>query len=134
MREGRLTSHGARGPHLGHGTRDARATLRRLIWNKKCKPTRIAPSVWEVAMSVVNRAAWLRFGAVAAPFFRSELRWRAAAFLGALATLLLGVNALNVVNSFVGRDFMTAVADRDAGRYPVLALLYVGVFAASTAV
>src|SRR5207249_4520447 len=51
-----------------------------------------------------------------------------------LVALLLGVSGLNVVNSYVGRDFMTAVAGREPQRCFALALEYVGVFAASAAV
>ena len=46
----------------------------------------------------------------------------------------LSVNGLNVVNSYVGRDFMTAIADRDMAGFVRLAILYVGVFAATTVV
>ncbi len=49
-----------------------------------------------------------------------------------LISLLLLMNGLNVVNSYVGRDFMTAIADRHPRRYSTYALLYLGVFACST--
>ena len=48
--------------------------------------------------------------------------------------LLISINGLNVVNSYVGRDFMTAISDRHPQRYARYALLYLGVFAASTVV
>lgn len=51
-----------------------------------------------------------------------------------LIALLLAVNGLNIVNSYVGRDFMTAIADRNGAAYVRQALLYLGVFAASTVV
>ena len=53
--------------------------------------------------------------------------------IGLLLLLLafaLSVNGLNVVNSYVGRDFMTAIAHRDMAGFVRLAILYVGVFAA----
>src|SRR5262249_55063978 len=46
----------------------------------------------------------------------------------------LTVNGLNVLNSYVGRDFMTAISHRDMDGFIWQAILYVGVFAASTAV
>ena len=52
----------------------------------------------------------------------------------ALLVLLLAANGLTVVNSFVGRNFMTAIADRREAEFAHLAILYVGVFAASTIV
>lgn len=54
-------------------------------------------------------------------------------FLGLLA-LLLGVNAMSVVNNYVGRDFMTAIENRDRAGFAHLAWLYLLVFAASTVV
>ncbi|HEY6733122.1 MAG TPA: ABC transporter transmembrane domain-containing protein [Roseiarcus sp.] len=48
--------------------------------------------------------------------------------------LLFAANGLTVVNSFVGRNFMTAIADRREAEFARLAILYVGVFAASTIV
>jgi putative ATP-binding cassette transporter len=49
-----------------------------------------------------------------------------------LGLFLLAINVLNVINSYVGRDFMTAIADRKFEEFVRMALLYVGVFAAST--
>ena len=51
-----------------------------------------------------------------------------------LALFLLGINALNVVNSYVGRDFMTAIENRKFDEFVRMALIYVGVFAGSTLV
>jgi len=58
---------------------------------------------------------------------------RKAVFLFAgLMALLLGINGLNVLSSYVGRDFMTAIEDRERGEFIRQALLYIGVFAATT--
>jgi putative ATP-binding cassette transporter len=65
-------------------------------------------------------------------FASSEAGGRAAWLLGALLVLMLALNALNVVNSYVGRDFMTAIEQRSMAGFVSKALLYVGVFAAST--
>lgn len=51
--------------------------------------------------------------------------------MGVIVALLLALNALNVVNSYVGRNFITAIAMRERGQYFRFALLYVAVFAAS---
>jgi putative ATP-binding cassette transporter len=45
--------------------------------------------------------------------------------------LLLTISGLNVVISYVGRDFMTAIAERDPRGIYLFALLYLAVFAAS---
>jgi putative ATP-binding cassette transporter len=65
-------------------------------------------------------------------FATSEVGGRAAAAAGLLIGLLLAINGLNVVNSYVGRDFMTAIEHRDPQGFARMAFLYVGVFAAST--
>jgi putative ATP-binding cassette transporter len=62
------------------------------------------------------------------------MRWRALRALTLIVALVLSLNGLNVANSYVGREFMTAVADRESQRYVVFALLYVAVFAGSTVV
>ena len=50
---------------------------------------------------------WKWFVVLGQPFFRSELRWRAIGLLTLLVTLLFGVSAMNVFNSFVGSYFFT---------------------------
>jgi putative ATP-binding cassette transporter len=67
-------------------------------------------------------------------FFRSDVGRQALGWLALLLGLLITINVLNVVNSYVGRDFMTAVSDRNTPRYAQYAVLYLGVFAASTVV
>jgi putative ATP-binding cassette transporter len=67
-------------------------------------------------------------------FANSEDGWRAKWIFAALVALLFGANGLNVVNSYVGRNFMTAIADRQKADFIRLAILYIGVFAASTVV
>ena len=49
-------------------------------------------------------------------------------------SLLCGASGLNVLNSYAGRNFMTAIADRDKAEFMRQAIFYVGVFAASTVV
>ena len=65
-------------------------------------------------------------------FFSSPVRWKAIGWFALLLTFLLALNGLNVVNSFVGRDFMTAISERRPDRFVTYALLYLGVFALST--
>jgi glutaminase len=54
--------------------------------------------------------------------------------LGTLVALLLTISGLNVVNSYVGRDFMTAVEHRDMAGFIRMAALYAGVLVLSTLV
>lgn len=67
-------------------------------------------------------------------FAASNFGWKAKWMFAALVGLLCGANALNVVNSFVGRNFMTAIADRDRTQFAEQAVFYIGVFAASSVV
>jgi putative ATP-binding cassette transporter len=82
----------------------------------------------------INRQTGRRFVRVVRSFLTSEVRWRALALLALLIGLLFAISGLNVVNSYVGRDFMTAISGRDRAGFVRQAVLYLGVFAASTAV
>jgi putative ATP-binding cassette transporter len=59
---------------------------------------------------------------------------RVKLLFAALFLLLLAINGLNVVNSYVGRDFMTAIEQRSMAGFLTMAALYTGVFAVSTVV
>ncbi len=72
--------------------------------------------------------------AVGLPYFRSEARRKAYLGLGFLVLLLLAVNGLNVVNSYVASFFMTALAQRQADRFYTFIAILAGVFVASTGV
>ena len=80
------------------------------------------------------RVTATRLAQAVAVFANSEAGWKAKWLFVALLVLLLAANGLTVVNSFVGRNFMTAIADRREAEFARLAILYVGVFAASTIV
>lgn len=64
----------------------------------------------------------------------SESGGQAKLLFFSLIMLLIAFNGLNVLNSYVGRDFMTAIAERDTPVFIRMALIYVCVFAASTVV
>ena len=83
-------------------------------------------------MASLNQRTWTRLVVVGKAFFLSRMRWLAARDVVAIVALLLSLNALNVANSFVGRNFVTAIAQRDPQGYFHFAILYVVVFAAST--
>jgi vitamin B12/bleomycin/antimicrobial peptide transport system ATP-binding/permease protein len=83
----------------------------------------------------ISRATWRRFvemikGIAADP----AVGHTAVLMFVGLIVLLVAVNVLNVVNSYVGRDFMTSVEQRDLRAFWSYAALYVGVFAISTLV
>ncbi len=82
----------------------------------------------------ITRLTWSRFGRAVKDFANCEVGWQARGLFALLIALLVVFNALNVVNSYVGRDFMTAIADRDSARFTRQAIAYLGVFGASTLV
>src|SRR5690349_7548363 len=85
-------------------------------------------------MASIDRRAWSRFVRISKPFFTSETRWRAWGGVALLIVLLLSLTGLNVANSYVGRHFMTAIAERQANEYLRFAALYLAVFAVSSVV
>ena len=63
---------------------------------------------------------------------RSEQGAKAKFVAGCLVVLMLGINGLNVLNSYVGRDFMTAIQDRNMPGFLHYTVMYLMVFGAST--
>ena len=82
----------------------------------------------------LNRQTARLFVRAVRDLLTSEVRRKAYGLLVLLLLFALSVNGLNVVNSYVGRDFMTAIAGRDMPGFARLAILYIGVFAATTVV
>jgi len=82
----------------------------------------------------ITRLAWSRFGRAVKDFANCEVGWRARGLFAVLIALVIVFNALNVLNSYVGRDFFTAISNRDSARFVRQAIAYIGVFAASTLV
>ncbi len=82
----------------------------------------------------ITRLTWSRLGRAVSDFANCEVGWRARGLFALLIALLFAFNALNVLNSYVGRDFMTAISNRDSARFTRQAIAYLGVFAASALV
>ncbi|RBP47691.1 putative ATP-binding cassette transporter [Roseimicrobium gellanilyticum] len=71
---------------------------------------------------------------VTAMFFRSPVGGRAWLLAAALLVLMLCINGMNVLNSFVGRDFMSSIEAKDRSGFVRYAWMYAGVFATTTIV
>jgi vitamin B12/bleomycin/antimicrobial peptide transport system ATP-binding/permease protein len=82
----------------------------------------------------ITRQTWSRFWREVKDFANCEIGWRARGLFALLIGLLVAFNALNVVNSYVGRDFMTAISNRDSARFIRQAIAYLVVFGASSLV
>jgi putative ATP-binding cassette transporter len=65
-------------------------------------------------------------------FLSSPVGGKAKWLLAGLFLLMFGINGMNVVNSFVGRHFMSAIESRDTDGFVRFAWWYVAVFAGST--
>jgi putative ATP-binding cassette transporter len=81
-----------------------------------------------------DRATARRFVRAVADLLTAEVRWQARGLVALLIVFALTINILNIVNSYVGRDFMTSISHRDQTGFVRQAVRYVGVFAGSTAV
>src|SRR5437660_12225616 len=79
----------------------------------------------------ITRQTWSQFRRAVRDFANCEVGWRARGLFALLIALLFAFNGLNVLNSYVGRDFMTAISNRDSPRFAREAIAYLGVFAAS---
>lgn len=83
---------------------------------------------------LVTRETVHRFVAALRSFATSEVRGQAAALFAAVVVCLVAINALNVVNSYVGRDFVTAIEQRHHERFVHEAVRYLVVFGLSAVV
>lgn len=82
--------------------------------------------------TVLNATSRARFAATLRAFSGSPEGPKAKAFFAALLTLLVGINSLNVWSSYIGRDFMTAVASRDTGDFATQTVRYVAILVVCT--
>jgi putative ATP-binding cassette transporter len=78
----------------------------------------------------LDRLGWVR--RTIAAFAASDVGRHAVRLSIALVLLMLAISAMNVANSYVGRDFMTSIEQRDRAGFALMALVYVAVFAGST--
>jgi vitamin B12/bleomycin/antimicrobial peptide transport system ATP-binding/permease protein len=77
------------------------------------------------SLATTRRQFWL----ISKAFFASERRRKARGFLITLLLLALAVGAIQVLMSYAGRDFMTAITRRDADGYWKALGWYLGTFA-----
>lgn len=74
-----------------------------------------------------------RFTAVFRSFFHSSAGKSGIRFVVMLVVLMMTISGLNVLGSYVGRDFMSAIEHRHVENFTRLAVFYAVVFAAMTA-
>jgi vitamin B12/bleomycin/antimicrobial peptide transport system ATP-binding/permease protein len=86
------------------------------------------------AQETPSNAVATRLIAAVRIFARSEVGSRAKLTFALIVALLLGANGLNVANSYVNRNLMSAIAERHFGDFVRQAQFTLVVFAASTIV
>lgn len=79
-------------------------------------------------------AGWGRILLAVTYFASSDVGRPAKRQFSLLLACMLGINGLNVLNSYVGRDFISSVESRDMPRFMWVSLVYVLVFAVCTVV
>lgn len=84
--------------------------------------------------TTLNRHTFRRLGHAVVMFLRSDAGGRAKFLLAMLLVLMFGINGMNVLNSYVGRYFMSAIEQKDVGNFRWFGWCYLGVFLGSAAV
>jgi putative ATP-binding cassette transporter len=80
----------------------------------------------------LNGALWTRLARAVRAVAMSEVGGKFRLLFAGILLLLLAINGLNVVNSYVGRDLFTAIEQRSTSSFFSMAALWVAVFAALT--
>lgn len=86
-------------------------------------------------MAVMNKLdihLWRRFISIAAPYWFGDKKWEAFGLLAALLLLTVGQNAVSVVLSFTGKDYMTTMTKRDVPAFCHTLMIFAGVMVVST--
>jgi putative ATP-binding cassette transporter len=83
-------------------------------------------------MASFDRNVIRRFFELAAPFFTSELKYRALGLVALVLALSLTINGIGVMMSYIGRDFMTALQTKDAELFRWKLFEYLSAFALAT--
>jgi putative ATP-binding cassette transporter len=84
--------------------------------------------------NVFDPYLWKRFWQIARLYWFADEKGSARRVLALLLILLFSFTALNVVLNFVGRDFMTALAEKNLPEFNKNLLIYLGAFVVATPV
>jgi putative ATP-binding cassette transporter len=96
--------------------------------------TTAAPPPEEPPRSIFSASVWMRFVRSIRDFLASPCGPSAWWLFGSLIALLLGMNGLNVITSYVSRDWMTALADRNVSEFTHYTFRFVLVLGVCTVV
>ena len=82
----------------------------------------------------IIRDTWKRFRGALQMLAKSEQGPKAMWFAAMLVVMMIGINGLNVLNSYVGREFMTAIENKNLAAFESQTLLYAMIFICSSVV
>ncbi len=80
----------------------------------------------------IARQTWQRFRVALRMLVQSEAGPKAIMLSGLLVLWMIAINGLNVINSYVGRDFMSSIENKNIHGFKYQAMIYILVFAGST--
>jgi putative ATP-binding cassette transporter len=80
------------------------------------------------------RLTWKRFRGAIRMLVKSEQGPKAMMFAATLVVTMFAINGLNVLNSYVGRDFMSSIENKNLSAFQYQGILYAVVFILSTVV
>ncbi len=95
------------------------------------------PTVWSLLKTLgvpITPDIWHRFFQMLRDLNRSNVGGMARWLFILLIVLMFSINGLNVLNSYVNRDFMTAIEHQNMDGFVGYALLYIGVMGVATVV
>jgi vitamin B12/bleomycin/antimicrobial peptide transport system ATP-binding/permease protein len=87
-----------------------------------------------VNINIFDRQLWEGFWKIARLYWFSDEKWKARGVLAVLLLLLFSFSVMNVILSYVGRDFMTALSEKKSSDFYRNMFLYLGVFVVATPV
>ena len=85
-------------------------------------------------INIFDRQLWKGFWRIARLYWFSDEKWKARGVLALLLVLLFSFSAMNIILSYVGRDFMTALSEKKVSDFYRSMLIYLGVFVVATPV
>ena len=86
-------------------------------------------------MIQVNRQTFRRLWRLVKPFFfSSQVKWQARGLLALLVVFALSVQGINVLLSYVARDFMTAFSLKEKNEFLRMLVIYLVAFACASPV
>ncbi len=82
-----------------------------------------------VTINLFDRKLWKGFWGIARLYWFSDEKWKARGVLALLLIFLFAFTGMNIALNYVGRDFMTALAEKNLSAFYRNTMLYIGVFA-----